>query len=393
MSENKGIGKKILDAIRKVVGNDDVGLHEPFFDGNEIEYLTKCVKTTYVSSVGKYVDDFENMLSDFTGAKFSVAMINGTSALQIALKLSGVKANNEVIVPALTFVGTVNAISYNNAIPHFVDNEEKTLGIDFNKLLDYLSAITFQKNGECINKITGKVIKAIIPVHTFGHPVDIEKLIEISKKFNIKIIEDAAESIGSFYKGKHTGTFGQFGVLSFNGNKSITTGNGGAILTNDAKLAKKAKHLTSTAKIPHKWEYIHDEVGYNYRMSNINAALGCAQLEQISKILEAKRKLYDQYMDVFSRIPEITLFKEPKNCKSNYWLQTIILNKKMYKFQKSILQEINNQGINVRPPWNLLSDLDMYLSCPKMDLSCSRLLSQKLINIPSSPNIELSENE
>ena len=393
MSENKGIGKKILDAIRKVVGNDDVGLHEPFFDGNEIAYLTKCVKTTYVSSVGKYVDDFENMLSDFTGAKFSVAMINGTSALQIALKLSGVKANNEVIVPALTFVGTVNAISYNNAIPHFVDNEEKTLGIDFNKLLDYLSTITFQKNGECINKITGKVIKAIIPVHTFGHPVDIEKLIEISKKFNIKIIEDAAESIGSFYKGKHTGTFGQFGVLSFNGNKSITTGNGGAILTNDAKLAKKAKHLISTAKIPHTWEYIHDEVGYNYRMSNINAALGCAQLEQISKILEAKRKLYDQYTNVFSKIPEITLFEEPKNCKSNYWLQTIILNKKMCKFQKLILEEINNQGINVRPPWNLVSDLDMYLSCPKMDLSCSRLLSQKLINIPSSPNIELSENE
>ena len=226
-----------------------------------------------MSSVGKYVNDFENMLSDFTGAKFSVAVINGTSALQIALKLSGVKANNEVIVPALTFVGTVNAISYNNAIPHFVDNEEKTLGINFNKLLDYLSTITLQKNGQCINKITGKIIRAIIPVHTFGHPVDIDKLIEIANKFNIKVIEDAAESIGSFYKGKHTGTFGEFGVLSFNGNKSITTGNGGAILTNDLKLAKKAKHLTSTAKIPHKWEYIHDEVGYNYRMSNIKCCL------------------------------------------------------------------------------------------------------------------------
>ena len=394
MTKNKEIVKTISDAIRKVVGSEkDVALHEPFFNGNEIKYLKKCVKTTYVSSVGKYVDDFENMLSDFTGAKFTVAVINGTSALQIALKLSGVKANNEVIVPALTFVGTVNAISYNNAIPHFVDNEEKTLGIDFNKLSEYLSTITFQKNGECINKKTGNIIRAIIPVHTFGHPVDIEKLIETANKFNIKIIEDAAESIGSYYKGKHTGTFGEFGVLSFNGNKSITTGNGGAILTNDSKLAKKAKHLTSTAKIPHKWEYIHDEIGYNYRMSNINAALGCAQLEQVSKIIEAKRKLYDQYLDVFSTIPEITLFKEPKNCKSNYWLQTIILNQKMYKFQKLILKEINNERINVRPPWNLVSDLDMYLSCPKMDLSCSRLLSQKLINIPSSPNIELSENE
>lgn len=387
MNDYNIIAKNIIRAIRNVAGKDKLNLHEPLFSGKEKEYLNNCIDTTYVSSVGDYVKTFEKMIVDYTGAKFAVAVINGTSALKVALKLSGVENGDEVLVPALTFVGTTNAISYNSAVPHFVDCDAQTLGIDTFKLFKYLSKITTQKDRKCYNKITGRIIKAIIPVHTFGHPADLERLIEISKKFHIKMVEDAAESIGSFYKKKHTGTFGEFGILSFNGNKTITSGNGGVILTDNANLAKRAKHLVTTAKLSHKWEYIHDEIGYNYKLSNINAALGCAQLEQLSKILDSKRLLYQSYFSVFKKIPEITLFKEAKHCKSNYWLQTLILNQKHKKYKDKIIEKLVQDRIFARPAWRLMNDLKMYENYPRMDLSSSKLLYETIINIPSSPSI------
>ena len=387
MIDENSIAKKIISVIRSIAGNNDLYLHEPLFFGNEWSYLKNCLDTTYVSSVGKYVNEFEEKISDFTGSKFVVAVVNGTSALHIGLKLCGVVPKDEVLVPSFTFVGTVNSISYNNAIPHFVDIEQETLGIDTKKLLQYLYENTYVKNGICINKLTGRIIRAIIPVHTFGHPSNLDDLITISKKFKIKLIEDAAESLGSFFKGKHTGTFGDLGVISFNGNKTITTGNGGAILTNSYDLAKRARHLTTTAKVPHKWEYLHDEIGYNYRMSNVNAAIGCAQLENLKTILLSKRKLYEVYSNKFSKISELTLFKEPSNCESNYWLQTIILKNENKKELEVILSETNKNRIFTRPAWKLISELKPYQDCPKMDLTCSKSLSKRVINIPSSPNI------
>ena len=269
---------QVVDAIRRVAGTKPVGLHEPTFDGNEWKYLKECLDSSYVSSVGKFVDQFEENLAEYTGAKYAISVVNGTSALHIALKLAGVQPGDEVLVPALTFIATANAVSYCGATPHFVDSEEHTLGIDASKLRSYLNLIVDVEFNQSINKVTGKVIRAIVPMHTFGHPSDLDALLSISNDFNIVLVEDAAESLGSYYKGQHTGTFGLLSATSFNGNKTITTGGGGAILTNDEWLAKRAKHLTTTAKKAHQWEYDHDEIGYNYRMPNINAALGCAQL-------------------------------------------------------------------------------------------------------------------
>jgi len=382
------IEDQVLEAIVKVVGPSPAKLHEPTFTGNEWTYLKECLDSTYVSSVGKFVDKFESDLVDFTGAKHSISVVNGTAALHIALKLSGVKDNDEVLVPALTFVGTANAVIYCNAVPHFVDSEENTLGMDAEKLREYLKNTTEQKNGLCVNTSTDRVIRAMVPMHTFGHPANIEGLLSVSKDFNIVLVEDAAESIGSYYFGKHTGTFGLFGVLSFNGNKTITTGGGGAILTNDASLARHAKHITTTAKIPHKWEFIHDEIGYNYRMPNINAALGCAQLEQLPNKLEAKRKLFDAYNKVFKNNKFLQLMKEPTNCKSNYWLQTIKMNSASIVLRDKILDVTNSAGYMTRPPWVLLSELDQFNSSPKSDLTVSRELFSSLINIPSSDNIK-----
>jgi aminotransferase in exopolysaccharide biosynthesis len=379
---------QVLEALVKVLGPGPVKLHEPTFDGNEWNYLKECLDSTYVSSVGKFVDKFESNIVNFTGAKYAVSVVNGTAGLHIALKLSGVKDNDEVIVPTLTFVATANAVSYCNAIPHFVDSEEKTLGMDADKLREYLRNSTEQKNGLCINISTGRVIRAMVPMHTFGHPSNIEGLLSISKDFNIVLVEDAAESIGSYYFGQHTGTFGLFGVISFNGNKTITTGGGGAILTNDASLARHAKHLTTTARIPHSWEFIHDEIGYNYRMPNINAALGCAQLEQLPNKIEAKRKLFDAYNKVFQNIKFLHLVKEPANCESNYWLQTIKLNNSSITLRDKILEVTNAAGYMTRPTWALLSDLDQFKCSPKSDLTVSKELFSSLINIPSSDNLQ-----
>jgi dTDP-4-amino-4,6-dideoxygalactose transaminase len=290
-------------------------------------------------------------------------------------------------MPAFTFVATANAVSYCGATPHFVDIDNISLGLDFSKLRNYLTISTEIVGGRCINLRTGRVIRAIIPMHTFGHPVDVEGLLGLARDFHLEIIEDAAESLGSFYEGKHTGTFGKFGVFSFNGNKIITTGGGGAIITNDPQLAKAAKHLTTTAKLPHAWRYEHDAVGYNYRMPNINAALGCAQLEKINEFLASKRKLFQRYESFFSKVKGVTIYKERDGCKANYWLQTLILDSKYSSDLNLIIKMINDAGFMCRPAWTLMSNLKPYLSSPKMNLFNSEILGNTVINIPSSPQL------
>jgi aminotransferase in exopolysaccharide biosynthesis len=377
----------VVGAIRDVVGPGQVALHEPSFEGNEWIYLKECLDSTFVSSVGKFVDRFEVELASYTGAKYAISVVNGTAALQIALKLAGVQESDEVLVPTLTFVATVNAVTYCNAIPHFVDSEEVTLGIDTLKLRDYLQRNTSQQSGKCINNFSGRVIRALVPMHTFGHPSDIDGLLSIANDFNIMLVEDAAESLGSFYHGQHTGTFGLFGTLSFNGNKTITTGGGGAILTNNEALARHAKHLTTTAKIPHAWEFRHDEIGYNYRMPNINAALGCAQLEKLSAKLASKRELFKRYQTAFAHVEGVSLFSEPENCESNYWLQTLVLDRNMSENRDLILESTNNTGIMTRPAWEPMNNLEPFKGFPSMDLSTAKSLSERIINIPSSPGL------
>ena len=384
---SKTLTDAIVRAILSVVGPGPVALHEPSFEGNEWLYLRECLDSTYVSSVGKFVDRFEDDLASYTGSKYAISVVNGTAALQIALKLAGVQADDEVLIPALTFVATANAVSYCNATPHFVDCEERTLGMDVLKLREYLSSISSQQSGQCINKITGRVIRAVVPMHTFGHPSDIEGLTSIARDFNIVLVEDAAESLGSFYQGQHTGTFGLFGTLSFNGNKTITTGGGGAILTNNEALARHAKHLTTTAKLPHSWEFRHDEIGYNYRMPNINAALGCAQLEQLPNKLGAKRELFKKYQHAFSKLKGVRLFSEPKSCLSNYWLQTLLFDENLAMNRDSVLEVSNTSGLMTRPAWVLISELEPYKWAPSGDLTTAESLSRRIINIPSSPNL------
>ena len=384
MSGGELLASQATEAIRSVVGPGPKALHEPTFSGNEWEYLKECLDSTFVSSVGKFVDQFELNLVQYTGAKYAVATVNGTAALHIALKLAGLIQNDEVLIPALTFVATANAVAYCNAIPHFVDSEESTLGIDVAKLRRYLHQHTRNVDGLCINTLSGRIIRAVVPMHTFGHPVDMDGLIDLASEFKLVLVEDAAESLGSTYKGKHTGTFGKLGVLSFNGNKTITTGGGGAILTNDPELARRAKHLTTTAKLPHAWEYRHDEVGFNYRMPNINAALGCAQLEQLPQLLESKRDLFSRYQGAFNKVDGVQLMSEPNGCSSNYWLQTIILNADNSRYRDAVLEATNNAGLMTRPAWVLMNELTQFSAMPSMDLGGALSLSKRVINIPSS---------
>lgn len=372
--------------IRNVTGtqNESLELHEPTFQGNEIKYLTECIQTGWVSSVGKYVDLFEQKLSEYTGIKNAILTSNGTSAIHISLLLSGVKAGDEVLLPALTFVGTVNPILYLNAIPHFVDSEKKYLGVDAEKLEVYLSKTVEMKNGHAFNRITGRKISALIVVHIYGLIADIERAKNICDKYNIKLIEDAAESIGSFYQNKHSGSFGHIAALSFNGNKTITTGGGGAILTNDHLIAKKAKHITTTAKVSHAWKYEHDELGFNYRMPNINAALGCAQIEKLPKLLELKRELAARYMKLIKENSELQFLSEGKDMKCNYWLNTILLPYHSNGVDQTV-EYLRSKKINVRAAWKLLSELPYLNQFPKMDLQQSQELSKRIINLPSSP--------
>ncbi len=383
MSKPSTLASLVVDAIQSVVGSSAV-LHEPRFNGNEWKYLKECLDSTFVSSVGKFVDRFESDLAAYTGAKHVVAVVNGTSALHVALQMAGVKPDDEVLIPALTFVATANAVNYCGAIPHFVDSEERTLGIGPQALREYLQDVTETRNGQCVNKATGRVIRALVPMHTFGHPVDIEGVMAVTRDFHLALVEDAAESLGSTYQGHHMGTFGLVGALSFNGNKIITTGGGGAIITNDPVLAKRAKHLTTTAKIPHGWDYVHDKVGYNYRLPNINAALGCAQLEQLVGILEAKRRLFERYQDSFSKISQVSIMVEPVGCMSNYWLQTLVLDDFSADQKNAVLTATNDAGLMTRPAWMLMHRLEPYLKCPKMELPVAESLEQRLINLPSS---------
>jgi perosamine synthetase len=378
---------QVVCAIRAVVGAAPAMLHEPSFNGNEWLYLKECLDSTFVSSVGKFVDRFEQDLANFTGAKYAVVVVNGTAALHIALKLAGVTTGDEVLIPALTFVATANAVTYCNATPHFVDSDERTLGIDAGKLRDYLVQHTEQRGGQCINRASGRVIRALVPMHTFGHPVDLDALLAVAHDFHLVIIEDAAESLGSTYHGQHTGTFGLLGTLSFNGNKTITTGGGGAILTNDATLARHAKHLTTTAKLPHAWEYRHDEIAYNYRLPNLNAALGCAQLEQVPTMLAAKRALFTRYHAAFSSVQGVAPVGEPEQSQSNYWLQTLLLEANQADQRDQILAATNAAGYMTRPAWILMHELPQFKDCPKMDLTTALSLSQRLINIPSSSSL------
>ncbi|MDI7182289.1 LegC family aminotransferase [Leptospira santarosai] len=383
------LSEQIVTVLKSVLGgkNNIVPLHEPIFQGNEWNYVKECLDTTFVSSVGKFVDRFEKDLAAFTGASYAVAVVNGTAALQVALKLAGVQMKDEVLIPSLTFIATANAVSYLGALPHFVDNEEDTLGISTKALREHLNSIAEIRSGQCFNKTTGNKIKAVVPMHTFGHPVDLDGILAIAKDFHITVVEDAAESLGSYYYGKHTGTFGLFGTLSFNGNKTITTGGGGAILTNDKNLAGLAKHITATAKIPHGWEYTHDIVGYNFRLPNINAALGCAQLENLPEFLNSKRTLYNIYKNAFASVKNVKLQSEPKGCKSNYWLQTLVLDPSVMDERDPILNATNSLGIMTRPTWTLLHTLKPYRDCFRMELPVAESLEKRLINIPSSANI------
>ncbi len=365
--------------------NDTITLHSPTFNGKEKKYLTECIDSTFVSSVGKYVDLFEEKMEKYTGTKKAVACVNGTNALHLALKLLGVEKDNEVITQALTFVATANAISYCNAHPIFIDVDKETMGLSPIAVEKWLEQNAELRNGHCINIKTKRTIKACVPMHTFGHPVRIEELLSVCKKWKLELIEDAAESLGSFYKGKHTGTFGKIGVLSFNGNKTITTGGGGMLLFNDEDLAIKAKHLTTQAKVPHAWNFEHDEIGYNYRMPNINAALGCAQMELIEKIIENKRETAQKYKSFFSTIKGIDFFNEPIDCKSNYWLNAVILPNRI--IQQQFLQETNAAGVMTRPVWQLMNRLPMYKDCQTDELTNSIWVEERVVNIPSSVRI------
>jgi perosamine synthetase len=380
----------VIDAITRIIGTKPSVLHEPCFQGNEWLYLKECLDSTFVSSVGKFVDRFELDLAKYTGAAHAIAVVNGTAALHVALKVIDVGKGDEVLVPTVTFIATANAVSYCGATPHFYDCLPNNLGVDFSKLRDYLLRNTRQSLGQCININTNKTIKAIIPMHVFGHPVDIDELLKLCKEFKIDLIEDAAESLGSFYRGRHTGTFGKIGVLSFNGNKIITTGGGGALLTNDSSLAKRLKHITTTAKIQHPWNYYHDEIGYNYRLPNLNAALGCAQLEGIDGLVSKKRKLYSVYKKTFENFDGISLISEPLNCKSNYWLQGIVIDERFEHLHDILLKSSNEAGIGVRPLWTLMHQLEIYANCPRMDLTNAESMVKRVINIPSSPTLLMS---
>lgn len=357
-------------------------LHEPHFSTREWEYVKECIDTGWVSSVGKFVDRFEKDLVEYTGAKHAIVTVNGTAALHICYLLAGIVANDEVLLPALTFVATCNALHYCGAIPHFIDCETQHLGIDVDKLKEYLKEIVCVKDGVCYNKTTHRPIRALCVMHTFGHPVDLDPLLALAEQYHLQLIEDAAEALGSYYKGTHVGHHGLAGALSFNGNKIITTGGGGAILTNHTEIAKKAKHITTTSKVPHPYLYQHDEVGYNYRMPNINAALGCAQLEKITYFLAVKRKLADSYKNAFSLTKDVKFLTEPAYAKSNFWLNAITV--ESIEIRDALLQQLNHEKIAVRPVWELMHHLKMYQDAPRMDLSNAETIIERLINIPSS---------
>lgn len=379
--------KKAVDFIRNIYGGDDfIPLSVPVFIGNEKKYLNECIDTTFVSSVGKFVDRFEDEVAKYTGSKKAVVCVNGTNALHMSLMLAGVERGDEVLTQALTFIATCNAICYCGAHPIFIDVDKDTMGLSPKAVREWLCKNTMQKEGQCYNKRTNRRIKACVPMHTFGHPVHLDELVEVLNEYHIELVEDAAQSIGSLYKGKHTGTFRKVGALSFNGNKTITTGGGGMMLFNDDDLGTFAKHLTTQAKIPHRWEFRHDHIGYNYRMPNINAALGCAQIEHIEEYIADKRETAKLYEEFFKDVDGIGFFTEPENCRSNYWLNVVILNDK--DAQQDFLQYTNDHGIMTRPIWELMCRLPMFENCENDGLRNTIWFADRVVNIPSSVKLK-----
>lgn len=374
---------KLISFIKGVYGTSDfVPLSVPKFIGNEKKYLEECVDTTFVSSVGKFVDRFEEMVAGYTGAKKAVVCVSGTNALHMAMMLVGVERDDEVLTQALTFIATCNAISYIGAHPVFIDVDRDTMGLSPNSVKAWLEANAEIKNGVCYNKSTGRRIKCCVPMHTFGHPVHIDELVAVCEEWYIELVEDAAESIGSFYKGRHTGTFGKVGAISFNGNKTITTGGGGMLLFMDEELGNLAKHLTTQAKIPHRWEFRHDHIAYNYRMPNINAALGCAQMEYLEEFVLNKRETAAKYAEFFKDVENVDLFMEPADCRANYWLNAVILKDK--EAQLDFLQQTNDNGVMTRPIWELMSRLSMFENSQNDGLENTVWFADRVVNIPSS---------
>jgi perosamine synthetase len=375
--------KNVVEFIQNLYQTKEfLPLHEPRFIGNEKKYLNECIDSTFVSSVGKFVDQFEVEFAKKVGSKYAIATVNGTAALHVSLILAGVQKDDEVITQPLTFIATCNAIKYIGAKSIFVDVDLETMGLSPSSLLGFLEEHCEVINGECLNKTTNKIIKACVPMHTFGHPCKIDKIKSICDEWKIALVEDAAESLGSYYKEQHIGTFGKLGAFSFNGNKIITSGGGGVIVTDDETLAKRAKHLTTTAKIPHKWEYVHDEVAFNYRMPNLNAALLVAQLEQLDKFVESKRKLAKEYEKFFKSSEDLEFVKEPKDSSSNYWLQSVII--KDANNRDEFLDFTNSNGIMTRPIWRLMNELEMFADAQRTSLENAKYLEQRVVNITSS---------
>jgi len=378
--------QKIVNFVHELYNtNDFVPLSVPKFIGNEKKYLNECIDTTFVSSVGKFVDRFENDMAAFTGAKRAVVCVSGTNALHMSLMMAGVERDDEVLTQALTFIATCNALSYIGARPVFIDVDKSTMGLSPDAIREWLCKNAEIKDGLCFNKNSGRRIKACVPMHTFGHPVRIEELAQVCEEYHIELVEDAAESIGSKYKGKHTGTFGKVGAISFNGNKTITTGGGGMMLFQNEELGNMAKHITTQAKVPHRWEFRHDHIGYNYRMPNINAALGCAQLEYIDKLIASKREVAAAYAEFFKNVDGIDFFVEPENCFSNYWLNAVITESK--EKQLEFLQYTNDNGVMTRPIWELMNRLPMFEHCEHDSLANTIWFADRVVNIPSSARV------
>lgn len=375
--------QNVIAYIKELYGNQEfTPLSVPKFIGNEKKYLDDCIDTTFVSSVGKYVDRFEEEMAKYVGAKKAVVCVSGTNALHMSLMLAGVERNDEVLTQALTFIATCNALSYIGAYPVFIDVDKSTMGLSPDALKSWLVKNSEIRNGQCYNRYSGRRIKACVPMHTFGCPVRIDEIASVCAEYHIELVEDAAESIGSRFKGQHTGTFGKVGAMSFNGNKTITTGGGGMMFFDDVELGNYAKHITTQAKIPHRWEFKHDHIGYNYRMPNINAALGCAQLENLDRYVADKRATAAAYAEFFSHVEGIEFFTEPENCYSNYWLNSVIL--KDRDAQLEFLQETNDNGVMTRPIWELMNRLPMFENCENDGLRNSMWLADRVVNIPSS---------
>jgi len=379
---------RITDFIHSLYdyAEGSVPLHAPVFSGNEKKYLAECIDTTYVSSVGKFVDRFEQMIADYTGAARAVVCVNGTNALHMAMMLAGVSRGDEVITQALSFIATCNAISYIGAQPVFIDIDTDTLGLSPHALELWLEKNAVIRDGQCYNRITGNRIAACVPMHTFGHPVHIDVLADLCLQWHIPLVEDAAESIGSFYKGRHTGTFGLIGAISFNGNKTITTGGGGMILFADRELGDRAKHLTTQAKLPHRWAFVHDSIGYNYRMPNINAALGCAQMEHIEEFVADKRRTAGLYAEFFSTVPEVEFFTEPDGSRSNYWLNAVITRNRTERDR--LLEYTNDHGVMTRPVWEVMTNLPMFAGCRHDGLANTLHMADRIVNIPSGVRLK-----